>query len=192
MNCVSSSFLSGLCSTVILPARRLAFAVAAAASLNLSACVVSDKPLLKDAKPTLGQQFDVHLYERFVAGKAAEFHATSYTWKDGQYARSSGMAQDVSRFVYQPLGDNDFLIQGSGENQSLYNYWIGRKLVDGVYLIVPLDEMDSSAALRDGACAKDPPAGVCKIETLDQLVALARATAAKPVRDPSLAVVITK
>jgi hypothetical protein len=167
-------------------------AAAAAAALSLSACVESQKPLLTDAKPTLGQQFEIHLYETFVDGKASNFHSTSYSWKDGKYVRASELAQDVARFVSQPLEQNDVLIEGIGENESLFNYWIGRKLVDGVYLIFPVSEDDSDAATRDAACAKDQPKGVCLIGTYDQLVTLARATAAKPVHAPSLGVVLAK
>ena len=172
--------------------RKSYFVIAAVASLNLSACVVSEKPLLKNSKPTLGQQFDVHLYERFTHRQASAFHASSYSWKDGQYARATGLAQDVTNFVYEPLGENDFLIQASGDRKSLFNYWIGRRLIDGVYLIFPLNEMDADAAVRESACAKDEPVGICRIATHDDLLTLARATASKPVRDPALGVIVAK
>ena len=156
-------------------ARKRYFVIAALASLGLSACVVSEEPLLKNGKPTLGQQFDVHLYERFAHRQASEFHASSYSWKDGQYARATGLAQDVTNFVYEPLGETDFLIQGNGDKKSLFNYWIGRRLIDGVYLVFPLNEMDADAAVRESACAKDEPAGICRIATHDDLLTLARA-----------------
>jgi hypothetical protein len=172
--------------------RKIALAATAAAALSLSACVTSQKPLLTNAKPTLGQRFDVHFYESFIDKKASDFHTSSYSWKDGRYVRASGLAQDVTSVVYQPLEGNDYLIQGSGEKQAVYYYWIARKLIDGVYLIFPLNETDSDAAIRDAVCTKGQPTGVCLIETYDQLAMLARATAAKPMRDPSLGVVVTK
>jgi hypothetical protein len=45
--------------------------------LNLSACVESQIPLLTDTQLLLGQQFEVHLYENFVDGKALDFHTSS-------------------------------------------------------------------------------------------------------------------
>ena len=41
-------------------------AVAAIAALFLSGCVQSQTPLITDAQPLLGKQFEVHLYEDFV------------------------------------------------------------------------------------------------------------------------------
>lgn len=172
--------------------RKLSLVGAAVASLSLSACVQSDKPLLRDAKPTLGQQFEVHLYERVGGSKRFDFHATSYNWKDGKYVPSGGFARDVASFVSQPLEGNDFLIQTADENGSLFTYWIARKLTDGAYLIFPLSEDDSDTATRDGACAKNQNEGACLITTYDQLVTLARATAAAPLLDPSLGVILAR
>jgi hypothetical protein len=166
--------------------------VLAAAALNLSACVVSQKPLLTDVKPTLGERFEIHLYERVPEGKAFDFHAISYSWKDGKYVHASGLARDVASFVSQPLEGNDFLIQTTDDNQSLFKYWIGRKLADGVYLIFPLSEADSDAATRDAVCAKNQLDRMCLIGTYDHLATLARATAAKPVHNPSLGVIVAK
>ena len=91
--------------------RRMAFAAATATALALSGCVELQAPLITDARPLLGQQFEVHLYETFVDGKASDFHTSSYFWKDGQYVRGSGLARDAKRFVAQPLAANDFLLQ---------------------------------------------------------------------------------
>ena len=52
--------------------------------------------------------------------------------------------------------------------------------------------MDADAAVRESACAKDEPAGICRIATHDDLLTLARATASKPVRDPALGVIVAK
>ena len=65
--------------------RKILMTVAAAitATLALSGCVESQMPLMTDAKPLLGQQFEVHLYENFVDGKANDFHTSVYQWRDG-------------------------------------------------------------------------------------------------------------
>ena len=78
------------------------------------------------------------------------------------------------------------------ESERLFNYWIGRRLIYGVYLIFPLDETDVDAATHDAVCAKDQPGGVCMIQTYDQLITPAHGTVAKPVRDPALAVILVK
>ena len=133
----------------------------------------------------------MHLYENFVDGKAGDFHTAAYQWKEDNYVRGSGLARDAKRFVAQPLAANDFLLQ-STDNKNLFNYWIGRKLSVGVYLIIPLDESDADDATRTAVCGKDHPEGICQVETYEQLLKMARATAAKPVRNAALGVVLTK
>lgn len=46
--------------------------------------------------------------------------------------------------------------------------------------------------LTYAVCKKDQPPGFCGIENYDQLITLARATAAKPMRTPSLAVIVER
>lgn len=174
--------------------RRFLIGLAAAivAALALSGCVESQAPLIVDARPLLGPQFEVHLYEDFVDGKANDFHTAVYYWKDGQYARGSGVARDAKRFVAQPLAGNDFLIQSTDDSEKRYFYWIGRKLAVGVYMIFPLDEADTDEPARSALCGKDRPEGFCRIATQEQLLTLARATAGKPVRKAALGVVLTR
>ena len=172
--------------------RLIALASAVAAALVLSGCVESQAPLITDAKPLLGRQFDVHLYEDFVEGKATDFHTANYYWRDGEYVRGSGAARDAKRFVAQSLAANDFLLQSSDDRNKPFHYWIGRKLAVGVYMIFPLDETDADDATRIAICGKDRPDGFCSIESYDQLLTLARATAAKPVRKAALGVVLMR
>jgi len=165
------------------------------AAMGLAACVESQTPLLPKTQPLLGQEFDVHLYEDFVDGKALYFHATSYSWKDGEYVRSTQLARDVTSFVTTQLGENDFIIQATDKTRDnkikVFDYWIGRKLVDGTYLIFPLDEADADPAIRGTACSKIM-GPICIVETYQNLIELARATAAKPLRRPALAVIVSK
>ena len=142
------SLLFGCRRFVALAVARIGRGVAAAAALALSACVESQMPLVTDARPLLGQQFEVHLYENFIDKKANDFHTSSYRWTDGQYVRAGRLARDAKTFVAQPLEANDFLIQSTDENSKLFNYWIGRRLVEGVYLIFPLNEDDVDDATR--------------------------------------------
>lgn len=168
------------------------FAVAFIAALSLSACVQSQAPLVTDAQPLLGQQFEVHLYENFVENKASYFHSSVYRWKDGEYHRATGLARDATRFVAQSLAGNDFVIQSTDQDGKLFHYWLGRKLSAGVYLIVPLEEKDADEATRKAICGADLPEGICRVTTRDQLLILARATAAKPARNPALGVVMSR
>jgi len=170
----------------------ITLAATVTAALALSGCVESQMPLMTEAKPLLGQQFEVHLYESFVDGKANDFHTSVYQWKDGQYVRGSGLARDAKRFVAQSLAANDFLIQSSDDDGKVFYYWIGRKLAVGVYSIFPLNETDADMATRNAACGVNQPEGICRVRNYDQLVALARATAAKPVREAALGVVLTR
>jgi hypothetical protein len=71
-------------------------------------------------------------------------------------------------------------------------YCIDRKLAVGVYLIFPLKETDADTATRNAACGANQPEGICWIRNYDQLVAVARATAARPVREAALGVVLTR
>ena len=59
-------------------------------------------------------------------------------------------------------------------------------------VIFPVDETDADDATRNAMCGRDGPDGVCRIRTYDQLVTLARATAAKPVREAALGVLVAK
>ena len=167
------------------------FAVVGIATLLLSACIQSKAPLITDAQPLLGQQFEVHLYEDFVDNKASGLHASAYQWKDDQYVRLSGLARDAKRFVAEPLAGNDFLIQSSDENGKIFLYWIGRRLSPGVYLIFGIDEMHADEATRKIICG-DPPDNICWVTTRDQLLTMARATTSQSPRNPALGVVMTK
>jgi hypothetical protein len=149
-------------------------------ALALSACVESQTPLITEAKPLLGQQFEVHLYETFVDGKASDFHTSAYFWKEGQYVRASGLARDAK------------LLQSTDDSAKLFYYWVGRKLAVGVYQIFPVDETDADDATRKAMCGANQQEGICRVGSFDQLVTLARATAAKPVRGAALGVVLTK
>ena len=164
----------------------------AIAAISLGGCVESNTPLIMDAKPVLGERFEVHLYENFAENKANNFHAASYEWKDGQYARVSAFTNDARRFVAKPLEGNDFIIQSTDERGQSYLYWIGRRLTPGVYQIFPLEEGDASESVRSAACVPGGPGAICHVKSYDHLVALAKATASKPVRDAALGVVLAK
>ena len=132
------------------------------------------------------------LYEEFVEGKAKDFHASFYRWKDDHYVSASWRARDVKLFVAQSMPASDYLIQITDENEKVFDYFIGRKIIDGVYIIFAVDETDVDDETRAAACAKNQPAGICQIQTFDQLAMFAHATSAKPVRNAALAVILAR
>ena len=159
--------------------------------LLLTGCVESNSPLISGAKPLIGERFQVHLYEGFIENKASHFHTAVYQWSDGQYVRTSGLASDAKRFVAEPLAGSDFILQSTDEAGKRFVYWIGRKLSDGVYQIFALDADDADIATRTAMCSRETT-DLCRINTHQQLVAMAKATAAKPARDHALAVLVSK
>jgi hypothetical protein len=166
------------------------FALAIFVSCSLAACVESQAPIITDAEPLLGQQFGVHLYEEFADKRAGDVHSSVYWWKDGQYVRTYGLARDAKHFVAQPLEGNDFLLQSSNDGQNAYHYWLARKLYTGVYLIFDLDETALDEATRRSVCSNDGAGGICLVTNREQLLTVARATAAKPPKPAALGVVV--
>ena len=114
---------------------RAALAVLVSTALTLTACVESGAPIISNAKPLLGQEFNVHLYGDFTEGKPKHFHAAAYRWVNGEYVRASGLGSDAKRFVAEPLAAKDFVIQSTDEYRNRFVFWIGRKLHDGAYVV---------------------------------------------------------
>ena len=65
------------------------------AALALTACVKSGMPIVTNAKPLLGQHFNVHLDEYFTDERPSSFHAATYRWVNGEYVRASGLGSDA-------------------------------------------------------------------------------------------------
>lgn len=158
--------------------------------VSLASCVVSDKPLLSNAKPLLGPHFTVQLFRHFSNGKSGEIRTSVFAWKDGAYVNTGGNATDLSRFIATPLHGDDMVLQGSNAKGKVYAYWLSRKFADGAYLILPLDETYLDVASREKLCAKDQPAGFCLVDTAEKLAELSRATAASPIKNAEIAVII--
>lgn len=164
-------------------------------SLCLGSCVISEAPLLAKSKPLLGPQFDMIVYRDFASDKGFESHHVNYRWIDGAYTRNSATTTHIIRFVSEPLGGNDYLIERSQSDRAngpahVFTYWIGRKVTDGTYLIFPIDEHDLSQTDRESVCAKDQSEGSCIVREHAQLVVAARATASKPIRNPAVGILV--
>jgi hypothetical protein len=159
------------------------------ATLSVASCVASGKALVTDAKPTMGSQFTAALFRKFEDGRASELRTSTFRWEDGAYVSVSG-PEDLRRFASMPLQGSDIIIQGSGPKGKLFTYWLGRKLAEGAYLIEPLDETDLAAANKPALCAKHESKGFCFVDTTDNLVTMAEATARSPVKNAEIAVIV--
>jgi hypothetical protein len=153
----------------------LAVALIAFAAFALSACVQSDAPLLGGSKPLLGMRFQLTLYQDFAEGKPRSMKTSVFRWKNDHYALVSGDSSGVQYFVVQPLDDGKLLIEA---NEHDHVYLLARKLANGSYGIVPIDQDDVDEATRDRTCVTRNPV-ICTIRTRRQLDVFVRAAAAK-------------
>ena len=155
------------------------FAIAALCALSLSACIDSSTPILPDAQPLLGQTLALQVFS-LRKGVAHDPEQTRYVWNGKHYAHAGGGMADVPGFSLHAFEGNDTIVQSvPGPRDRGVEYALMRKLADGVFLVVPIDEDDADAATRDKYCqhADNAP---CRITTHEQLVVFARATAAQP------------
>ena len=180
---------TGMGHGLIVTGRVLRLVPLLAIAASLASCVVSEKPLIGNAKPMLGPRFTVQLFRNFSDGRAHDLKTSVFEWKGGAYVNTGGSTMDLPRFVAQPLSD-DFIIQSSNVGQKLFTYWIGRKVTDGAYLVIPLDEERLPGGARGAPCQKDSPVGFCVVETIAQLDEVARATARNPVKNGQVAIIV--
>ena len=145
------------------------------AAFVLSACVQSEKPLLAGSKPLLGTRFQLTLYQDFAEGKARSVKTSVFRWSDNHYALVSGNSSGVQYFVVQALDGGNLLIEADEHD---HIYLLGRKLANGTFGIVPIDQNDVDEATRDRTCVTRNPV-ICMIGTRRQLDVFVRAAAAK-------------
>ena len=180
----------GILGTWLVARRQGRSVCAVVLSLSLGSCVASKMPLIVGAQPIVGPRSTAQLFRKFSDGKAHEMRMTSFAWQDGSYVNTGSGATDIARFTAEPLQADDSLIQSADAGGKLFRYWIGRKITPGAYLIFPLDESTIDDATRATFCAEKQPAGLCIVATKTQLVALAKATASKPVKNGEIAVIV--
>ncbi len=145
------------------------------AAFVLTACVQSETPLLAGSKPLLGMQFQLNLYQDFTAGQALSVKTSVFRWNRNHYSLVSGDASGVEYFVVQPIGGGNLLIEA---NESDHVYLLGRKLANGTYGIVPIDQNAVDEATRDETCVTENPV-ICTVQTRRQLDIFVRAALAK-------------
>lgn len=155
-------------------------AFAALCALSVSGCIDSASPILPDSQPVFGQRARFQLFG-MSKSLAVDPEQATFTWNGALYAHSSGGMKDVSAFSVHPFEAGDFIIQSVPANRArITEYAVMHKLMDGVYQLVVIDEADADEPTRAAYCGKgEKNDRSCRIETRDQLLAFARATAAR-------------
>jgi hypothetical protein len=160
---------------------------AALCGLALSGCIDSSGPILTGGEPVLGQRLNLELYA-LRDGHAHDPERARFSWNGELYLQSGHGMNDVKGFTVHPFEGGDFIIQSSPtRHPQITEYALMRKLAEGVYQVIAIDEDDADAAARAADC-KHPGGAACRIETREQLVTFARATAAKKKTDGGLAI----
>jgi hypothetical protein len=157
------------------------------AGFMLAACVQSKTPLLTGTKPMLGEQFQLNLFEDFTDGKAISLKTAVFRWSASRYALVSGdPPSGVKSFVAEPLDADTFLIEASDDK--VYAYLLGRKLAEGTYRILPVDEKYLDKAAQTRACVTQN-SETCTVATRQQLDTFVRASTGKTIAYTMLAVI---
>jgi len=145
-------------------------------ALLLSGCVDSSGPLLSDAQPMFGDQVRLQFYS-LRKGTADEPEQATYKWGRGAYQRTGGGMTDVGSFSVHPLARDIFVVQSAAAKRpGMFEYAVARRLVDGVYQVIAIDEADAGRFTRARFCKRATDSS-CRIRTLNQLYVFARATA---------------
>ncbi len=161
--------------------------LALAGVLALGGCIDSAKPILPDAQPLLGARPHIEFYV-LRDGTAREPRSETFAWRNGRYVPIRGAASDIHDFTLHAFEGADLIVQSMRAGHPA-EYAIARKLADGIYLLFAVDESDADAATREKYCGKEPDAA-CRVATREALLALARASAAKPRSTGGLAVLM--
>jgi hypothetical protein len=160
----------------------------ALASLALGGCISSTAPVLSDAKPVLGERGLIHVFT-LSQGTAHDPGVVSFRWSGSRYL-VRGKSIGFSDFTAYPYEGRDWIVQGSTQRApSHVEFGLARRLADGAYLLVPINEDDADEPTREKFCTKTQDAS-CRIATPEQLFVFARASADKPVEGGGLAVVV--
>jgi hypothetical protein len=166
----------------------LVSASAALASFALAGCISSTAPVLSDAKPVLGERGLIHVFT-LSQGAAHDPGLVSFQWSGSRYL-VRGKSIGYSDFTAYPYEGRDWIVQGTTQRPpKRVEYGLARRLADGTYMLIPIDEEDADQSAREKFCTKTQDAA-CRIATPEQLFVFGRASADKPVEGGGLAVVV--
>ena len=159
----------------------LSLGLALASLALLTGCISSNGPILTDGQPLLGKEPHLRFYV-LGDGTAREPSAETFRWQDGRYVPVGGNAKDTAKdigpFTLHAFEGSDLIVQSLRAGKPV-EYGVARKLADGVYLLTAVDESDADAATQSKFCEK-PPGTACRVTSREAVLALARASAAKP------------
>ena len=176
---------------VTLNLRRRARLVPRLLALSISAllanCIDSAQPVLTDAHPVLGERLWLALYALYE-GAAHDPITATFVWRHDRYALISGSGEGFGDIRIHTLDDQDLIVQSIRPGVAT-EYAIARKLAEGTYLVIPIDETDADEATRNRFCHREIVAS-CRVATDEAVVAFARATAANPHSTGGLAVLL--
>jgi len=144
--------------------------------LSLSGCIDSSGPLLSEAQPVFGDQVRLQFYS-LSKGIADEPEQATYKWDGMKYQRSAGGMTDIGAFSVHTLARDTFIVQSAAAKRpGVFEYAVARKLVDGIYQVIAIDEADAGRVTRARFCKRTSESS-CRVEKRNQLYAFARATA---------------
>ena len=126
-------------------------------------------------------------------GQAHDPERALFVWRDGRYAHAAGGMREVAAFSAHPFENGDAIIQEvSVKRPHITEYVLLHKLADGVDQVLAIDDSDADAPTRAAFCGKGDPKdpSSCRITTREQLIAFARATAARRSQNGGLAIVL--
>jgi hypothetical protein len=155
----------------------------------LTGCIDSAAPILSGAQPLLGERLNLQLYA-LHDGAAHDPVAAAYAWRNDRYTLVSGAPDGVGDFTIHRLNGVDLIAQSVRPNGQS-EYAVVRKLADGAYLVVAIDENDANLATRRRFCGTEKQIA-CRVATRKAVLAFARATAAKAHTTGGLAVLLTE
>jgi hypothetical protein len=170
-------------------ARLVSRPLAVASFTLLAACIDSAAPILTDSQPLLGERPRLQLYA-LRDGAAHEPETETFHWRSARYVRTGGTTNDIGDFTLHAFAGGDLIVQSVRPGHPV-EYAIARKLADGAYLLVAIDENDAAEATRSKFCSKEADTA-CRVTTREALLVMARATAAKPHTTGGLAILIAE
>jgi hypothetical protein len=163
-------------------------AAALLAALALSGCISSSGPLLTDAKPLIGMAGTLHIFS-LTDGSARDPSRLSFSWNGSRYL-VRGPGRDFSDFTVHPFEGRDLIVQSTATRRPRpTEYALARRLADGTYLVIPINQEDADAPTQERFCTKTQDAS-CRVNTIEQMFVFARATADKVQTTGGLAVVV--
>jgi len=171
-------------------ARELRILAVVLACFALGGCVTSATPILGDAKAILGDRIQVHFFSVTNKDGGRDYSTATFEWNGSRYLPRGNAAGDWPEFTVHPYEGRDFIVQKIQQRPPrATEYALARRLSEGLYLLMPINEEDADEPTRERFCTKTQDAA-CRISTPEQLFVFARATAARDEDNGGIAVIV--